>query len=92
MDEGVLLEEWDAVAEMEFGGDVLPMSAGKQYYETVIVPDEKCFLLSAALEHLLIVDGGSVEGDRTEFVRDGKPVIDYVKWQAVWQEVEGVQE
>jgi hypothetical protein len=85
--------QWDAVAESLFppGSDGLQArrsGAGRKYSEEVIVPDEKRFLLSEAVEHMKVVGNGTIEGERIEFIVDGKATVEYGKWQAVWEEYE----
>ncbi|RDW58388.1 hypothetical protein BP5796_12318 [Coleophoma crateriformis] len=58
-----------------------------QYYREVVLPDERRFLESEALNHIKIVDGGSVVGDTKVVIEDGKVLIDVPDevWKA-WQE------
>lgn len=49
--------------------------AEREYYENVIVPDERTFLLDEARRHLVVVAAGSVEGSRVEVIKDGDLVL-----------------
>ena len=70
---------------MLFAGS--PKFDGK-YYETIILVDERRFLLSEARAHLQVVDAGSVVGDRVEFLVDGKAVVDFKTWTQRWEDCE----
>ena len=41
-------------------------------------------MFSAAIEHLIVVDPGSVTGDRVDFIVDGKPIFGFDEWQELW--------
>nr|OQO22913.1 hypothetical protein B0A51_11087 [Rachicladosporium sp. CCFEE 5018] len=81
------LEQWDAVAEMlfpidfDFGEWFASSTVGKRYFQDVILPDERRFLLSNAMEHLQGVDAGSVVGDRIVLIADGKAAVEFQQWQ-----------
>ena len=86
---GIELQDWDAVAEMVFPpivtlDDYYRAKTGKAYHLTVILPDEKRFLLDEALKILQSVEPGAVTGDRVELVVDGKAVVDVGEWQKVF--------
>lgn len=56
-----------------------------------MLPDERRFLLDEALEHMLVLEPGSVGGERVEFVVDGKPVVEGFEWaREKWRKVERV--
>ncbi|OQN97978.1 hypothetical protein B0A48_16283 [Cryoendolithus antarcticus] len=84
------LEQWDAVAEMlfpvdfDFGKWLTAGSVGKQYFHDVILPDERRFLLSNAMEHLQGVEAGSVVGDRVVLIENGKAAVEYGEWQRLF--------
>lgn len=59
-----------------------------RYYEEVILPDERRFLLDEATKHMEVVDAGSVVGDRVEFIVDRKPVVEFEEWQRLWEKME----
>ncbi|OTA31877.1 hypothetical protein BTJ68_08416 [Hortaea werneckii EXF-2000] len=70
------LADWDAAAEMVFPPQFrLEEMAEREYYENVIVPDERTFLLDEARRHLVVVAAGSVEGSRVEVIKDGDLVL-----------------
>lgn len=62
---------------------------GIQYYESVILVDERRFLYSEAKKHMVVVDPGSVVGERVEFIVDGRPTVAFGEWIKVWEETEG---
>ena len=72
---------------MDFGPDDAP-DFEYAYYQKVILPDEKSFLLSPATEHMLVVPPGTVEGEKIEFIVDGKVVIPDELWRE-WKELWG---
>jgi hypothetical protein len=61
------------------------------YYETVILPDEKRILFDEALKHMVVVDVGSVVGDRVDFIVDGRPTVAFEEWMKLWNELEGAK-
>ncbi|KAI7543838.1 hypothetical protein KC331_g7163 [Hortaea werneckii] len=65
------LEDWDAAAEMVFPPDFqLEEMKEREYYEKIILPDERKFLLDEARAHMIVLAAGSVEGERVEIIRD----------------------
>jgi hypothetical protein len=61
------------------------------YYQEVILVDERHFLVSEAIQHILRVPGGGVEGKKKVVIEDGKiaegvAVSDEI-WK-VWREYE----
>lgn len=76
----VNLDDWDAAAECAFAPSRPPPRSGadgpaaKLYDDTVILPDERRFLLNEALQHLRVVAKDSVVGERVEFVVGGEAV------------------
>lgn len=85
---GLEISEWDGAAELKFK-DVRPedTDVGKKYFQEVILVDERRFLLSEALEHVKIVDAGTVKGDRKVIIEDGRVVYDlgYLGNVKIWQ-------
>ena len=47
----------------------------REYYEKIILPDERKFLLDGARAHMVVLAAGSVEGKRVEVIRDGVVVL-----------------
>jgi hypothetical protein len=85
--EGLKIEDWDGAAEMIFGPrDFTPPAKSQDYYEKVILVDERRFLMSEALKHLLRVDNGTIEGDVNVVIKDGKPLIEYDEYKKIWDE------
>lgn len=83
---GIDLEVYDAASEMAFPPSyTAEAEVGKPYRSQVIVPDEKEFLFSAASEHIKFVEAGAVEGERIEFIRDGKALVEFDEWQLEWE-------
>jgi len=67
-----------------------PMPKWKQaYYQEVILPDERRFLVSEALEHIARVPPGTVKGETKVVIQDGKSLIEVSDevWR-VWREYE----
>ena len=61
-----------------------PMSKWVQdYYEEVILVDEKRLLGSLATEHIVQVDEGTVMGERKVVIQDGKSVVEVE--ESVWE-------
>lgn len=88
---GVNLEDWDAVAEVVFSpflsvDDQRPR-VGQDYYAQVMIPDERIFLLTEALNHLRTVEPGVVTGERVEFIVDGKACVEFEEWQMLWEDI-----
>lgn len=48
----------------------------REYYEKIILPDEREFLLDEARAHMVVFAAGSVEGDRVEIMQDGIAVVE----------------
>jgi len=61
----------------------------EDYYKEVILPDERRFLFSEALDHIFRVDPGTVKGDRKVVIDEGKCLIEVGDevWR-VWREYE----
>ncbi|KAI7153004.1 hypothetical protein KC349_g8645 [Hortaea werneckii] len=59
----ITLAGWDAAAEMVFLPDFqLEEMKEREYYQKVILPDERKFLLDEARAHMVVLAAGSVEG------------------------------
>jgi hypothetical protein len=56
------------------------------YYQKVILPDERAFLLSEALQHIRRVDSGTVVGDNLVIIQDGKAMINCEEDMRIWRE------
>jgi len=86
------LHKWDGAAESIRAEIPLKLTDdGKEwreaYYRDVILPDEKMFLVSAAAEHLKVVEG--VMGEKAVVIKDGKGCMDVrEEVMAVWREYE----
>ncbi len=81
--------DWDGAAELRQGSSTEEPQWKIDYYQEVILADERRFLVSEALEHVLIVGAGAVEGERKVVIRDGKSVIEVSdEVMAVWREYE----
>ena len=61
------------------------LGIGTRFYEKVILPDERRFLLSEARQHMVVVEPGSVTGDRIEFIVNGKPTVQFEEWVEMWE-------
>lgn len=59
------------------------------YYQEIILPDERRFLVSEALEHIARVPPGTVKGETKVVIRDGKCEIEVSEevWR-VWRSYE----
>jgi len=69
----------------------MPMPRWKrEYYEEVILRDEKRLLVSFATEHLVQVGEGTVSGERRMVIQDGKIVIQVE--EGVWEVWRGYEE
>ncbi|KAI7272360.1 hypothetical protein KC343_g1620 [Hortaea werneckii] len=79
----ISLADWDAAAEMVFPpGFQLEQMAEREYYEEMILPDERRFLLDEARRHMVVVTAGSVEGRRVEVIKGGNVVLgEGVEWE-----------
>jgi hypothetical protein len=67
-----------------------PMPQWKaDYYREVILPDERRFLVSDALDHIFRVSPGSVKGERKVIIEEGECLIEVGDdiWR-VWREYE----
>ncbi|KAK4494280.1 hypothetical protein PRZ48_014578 [Zasmidium cellare] len=86
---GVDLTEWDGAAEMVFGegSDITTATSGARYFQDVVVKDELEFLYTKSTSHAKPVVGG-ISGDRVEFVKGGKPLVEFESWQKRYEEVE----
>jgi hypothetical protein len=82
------ISEWDGAAEMliERPADFKSTIKSNDYYQKVILPDERAFLLSEALDHLRRVDGGTIVGDKVVIIQDGKAMIDFEEDMKTWKE------
>ncbi|KAH8803039.1 hypothetical protein F5884DRAFT_682304 [Xylogone sp. PMI_703] len=87
------ISEWDGVAAMP-SQEVLenppPIPKWKKdYYQEVILPDERRFLVSEALQHIKRVPPQTVKGVLRVVIEDGKSLIDVPEsvWD-VWREYE----
>lgn len=85
-----MIEEHDAAAEMVFMDAASPQLSGP-YYENVILTDERRFLYSEATKHMVVVDAGSVVGDRVVFIADGRPTVAFEEWADLWEETKGAR-
>ncbi|KAI6809271.1 hypothetical protein KC332_g4746 [Hortaea werneckii] len=72
----ITLADWDAAAEMVFPpGFQFEEMAEREYYEKIILPDERRFLLDEARRHMVVLAAGGVEGSRVEVIKDGHVVL-----------------
>jgi hypothetical protein len=78
----IRIQEWDGAAEMDFTAseeqNIQWSKTGpayEGYLQNVIVPDERRFLVSEALEHTKVVDPGTVEGQKEVIIQDGRILI-----------------
>lgn len=67
---------------------VATATSGARYFADVVTKDELEFLHSKSTEHAKEVGSGSITGDLVEFVKDGKPLVEFEKWQELYSEVE----
>jgi hypothetical protein len=81
------VSDWDGAAEMIFerGPDFKSTAKSDDYYQKVILPDERAFLMSEALQHLRWMDPGTVVGDKVVIIEDGKAMIDCEETMGVWK-------
>ncbi|KAK5196697.1 hypothetical protein LTR99_005489 [Exophiala xenobiotica] len=79
---------WDGAAEMIFerGPDFKSTAKSDDYYQKVILPDERAFLMSEALQHLRWMDPGTVVGDKVVIIEDGKAMIDCEETMGIWKD------
>ncbi|TKA56347.1 hypothetical protein B0A55_13030 [Friedmanniomyces simplex] len=80
----IYLSDWDAVGEVAFAPGYGSFSNAQAYYQEVILPDERRFLLDEAFKHMKVVDAESVAGEVVEFIVDGKAVVEYEEWRGVF--------
>jgi hypothetical protein len=73
-----------------FAPDTPMPSWKREYYEEVILRDEKRLLVSLAMEHLVQVGEGTVSGERRMIIQDGKSVIQIE--EGVWEVWRGYEE
>ncbi|KAK0874067.1 hypothetical protein LTS02_000449 [Friedmanniomyces endolithicus] len=83
------LDDWDAIGEVAFAEGYGTFSNAPAYYQQVILPDERRFLLDEAFKHMKIVDADCVGGERIEFIVDGEAVVGYEEWRGVFGEYDG---
>ncbi|TAQ91475.1 hypothetical protein B7494_g129, partial [Chlorociboria aeruginascens] len=87
------ISAYDGAAEVVFDATKTDPKAEAQrarYYKEVILPDERRFLVSEALEHVLRVDENTVEGDKRVVIQDGKCVLEI--GEDIWKVWEGFGE
>lgn len=62
----------------------------EDYYQEIILPDERRFLVNEALDHIVRVPPGTVKGERKVVIGEGKCLIEVSEeiW-GVWREYEG---
>ncbi|KAH8646982.1 hypothetical protein BGZ60DRAFT_391607 [Tricladium varicosporioides] len=96
-DPSVDISGYSGAAEVTLSPELLAMLSGTseapawvvKYYKEVVLADEVRFLESLAMEHVLQVPGGTVEGDRKTIIQDGKAVIDIPETDMdVWKRYE----
>lgn len=69
------LSSWDGAAQSIPG--TKPQKAWMMaYYTDIIWPDERRFLVSAALDHYKVVPPGTVQGDIKVVIEDGESKIE----------------
>lgn len=80
------ISEWDGAAEMIFerGPDFKSTAKSDDYYQKVILQDERAFLRSEALQHLQWADCGTVVGDKVVIIQDGEAMIDCEEDKKSW--------
>ncbi len=81
------LSLYDGATDSIFEEGASPRFGGR-YWDEVILPDERGFLLSEAMSHAVFVEVGAVQGDRTEFIVDGNAKVDFGEWQWRWDKCE----
>jgi hypothetical protein len=80
----ITISEWDGAAETQLSAMLLDAATdpGKvpawimEYYKEVVSVDERRVLVSAAGEHLLRVEAGTVEGERRVVIENGKSLVE----------------
>ncbi|KAK0939605.1 hypothetical protein LTR29_008854 [Friedmanniomyces endolithicus] len=83
------LDDWDAIGEVAFAEGYGTFSNAPAYYQEVILPDERRFLLDEAFKHMKVVDADCVGGERIEFIVGGEAVVGYEEWRGVFEEYGG---
>jgi len=83
------LDDWDAIGEVAFAEGYGTFSNAPAYYQEVILPDERRFLLDEAFKHMKVVDADCVVGERIEFIVGGKAVVEYEEWRGVFGGYDG---
>jgi hypothetical protein len=63
-----------------------PSAKASYYYQKVILPDERAFLLSEARQYLRRVESGTITGDKVVIIQYGKSMIDCGEYTKVWNE------
>ncbi|KAK1820245.1 hypothetical protein LTR12_005397 [Friedmanniomyces endolithicus] len=84
----VHLDDWDAIGEVAFAEGYGTFSNAPAYYQQIILPDERRFLLDEAFKHMKVVDADCVGGERIEFIVGGKAIVEYGEWRGVFGEHE----
>jgi len=90
---GIDVQSFDGAAGMppqSVMDNPAPMPKWKEeYYKEVILPDERRFLISEALNHITRVGPGTIKGETKVVIGDGKCLIDIPNevWK-VWREYE----
>jgi hypothetical protein len=77
------INEWDGASEMIFTASAETRAEWSEndpcylgYYENVILPDERQFLVSEAMSHVKRVDPDTVCGQKVVLIENGKAVVD----------------
>ena len=80
--------EWDGAAEMIFerGPDFKSTTKSDDYYQKVILPDERAFLISEALQHLRWMEPRTMVGDKVVIIQDGKAMVDCEEAMKIWND------
>lgn len=83
----LILADYDGAAELSWGPNRKEDSAkSRDYYRKVILADEKRFLVSLALEHLVRVDARTVVGDKRVLIENGKACVELDEDAKIWDE------
>ncbi len=82
------IAEWDGAAEMTFerGPDFKSTAKSDDYYQKVILPDERAFLISEALQNLRWVDPETMVGDKVVIIQGGRAMIDCEEDMKIWND------
>ena len=61
----------------------------KDYYQEVILADEKRFLVSSATEHIKVVPGGTVVGKKVVVIEGGKStgIVESIVGKEEWESI-----